>query len=173
MFSSVHMECWVGPGRRQHNSQSLTGALWAGHRALATPLFVLLTHSHGWAGVVCWLCSPLLGSTGPSRLTAPLSSWPSEGIGNSWISSKLYSKSGKGCEIKFQISAPPVHTRGLLGRKQALGPLRVWLVLILLQKGQSDPVWANYFPFPMLSLQSSGKHCQHQKCSFLPTPLST
>lgn len=109
----------------------------------------LLAH-HGWL---------LLSRLGPLKVLEIVECPPSR-----------IQKSGKGCEIKFQISALPVHTRGLLGRKQTLWPLCVWLVLILLQKGQSDPVWSNYFPRPVLSLQSSGKRCQHQKCSFLPAP---
>lgn len=67
MFSPIHMECWAGPGKGRQDSQSLTGALWAGHRALAMPLFVLLTHSHGWqvwcAGFAV-LCGSLLAHHG-------------------------------------------------------------------------------------------------------------
>lgn len=148
MFSPVHMECWAGPGRGQQDSQEshrgpVSGSQSTGHAPVCT------LDPHPWWQVwcadfalLCW------GLTGPSLLTAPLSSWPSEGIGNSWMSSKPYSKSGKGCEIKFQISVLPVHTRGLLGRNQALWPLRVLLVLILLLQKGAIGSSLTYFHFP-------------------------
>lgn len=87
-----------------------------------------LSHSHGWqtlcSGFVL-LCWGLLAHQGWFH-----PSWTSQGIGTSWVSSKPYSKLGKSCEIEFQTSTLPVHTRGLLRRNQLLWLLYVLLVFI-------------------------------------------